>query len=99
MCSASVLLLFSLYRVLRSLPVLTHFSPTRRSADLLPIGQALGAVDEAVRCIRYHAGCLDLPRGEVVNADPNHVLAMSWYEPRGVVGVIDRKSTRLNSSH
>src|SRR3546814_4720085 len=54
----------------------------------MPIAQALGAVDEAVRCIRYHAGCLDLPRGEVVNADPNHVLAMSWYEPRGVVGVI-----------
>src|SRR3546814_6553939 len=33
----------------------------------MPIAQALGAVDEAVRCIRYHAGCLDLPRGEVVN--------------------------------
>lgn len=54
----------------------------------MPISNALGAIDEAVRFTRYYAAAIDQPRGEVVHADAAHVLAMNWYEPRGVVGII-----------
>ncbi len=54
----------------------------------MPISNALGAVDEAVRFTRYYAAAIAQPRGEVANADAASIWAMNWLEPRGVVGVI-----------
>ncbi len=54
----------------------------------MPIGNALAAVDEAVRFTLYYAAAIGLPRGEVADADAAAIWAMNWYEPRGVVGII-----------
>src|SRR3546814_13881594 len=54
----------------------------------MPIANALAAVDEAVRFTRYYAAAITQSRGALANADAAHVLAMNWWEPRGVVGII-----------
>src|SRR3546814_1900052 len=54
----------------------------------MPIANALAAVDEAVRFTRYYAAAITQSRGALANADAAHVLAMKWWEPRGVVGII-----------
>src|SRR3546814_2961661 len=51
----------------------------------MPIANALAAVDEAVRSTRYYAAAITQSRGALANADAAHVLAMNWWEPRGVV--------------
>lgn len=54
----------------------------------MPISEALAAVDETAQFLRFYAACIDRPRGTVIAADDLHILAMNWYEPRGVVGII-----------
>ena len=54
----------------------------------MPISLARAQVDEAADYTAYNAELADKVNGDVAPADPAHVLAMSWREPRGVVGVI-----------
>src|SRR5207248_10061373 len=84
----------------RALRVL-HSFPTRRSSDLVAIGNAPTALFRLLE--RIDAGApkpaaiLGIPVGFVGAAESKDALAEN---PRGVPFlIVDRKSTRLNSSH
>lgn len=54
----------------------------------MPIAMATAQVDETADFILHYASLAELPCGEVVSADPAHALALTWDEPRGVIGII-----------
>ena len=64
-----------------------------------PIRETINAdIPLAIDHFRYFAGCLRAQEGTLSELDENTV-AYHFHEPLGVIGQIDRKSTRLNSSH
>lgn len=54
----------------------------------MPISLARSEMDSSAACLRYHAGLVSMPHGDVVPSDPARMLALSWREPRGVVAII-----------
>lgn len=54
----------------------------------MPISMALMQVDSAAEFLLYYAELADKIYGEVAPTDTRHTLAMTYREPRGVVGVI-----------
>lgn len=54
----------------------------------MPISMALEQVDAAVTFLLYYAELADKIFGEVAPTDTRHSLAMTYREPRGVVGII-----------
>jgi len=54
----------------------------------MPISMARAAVDEAANFFMYYAELADKVYGEVAPSDPRTTLAMTYREPRGVVGII-----------
>ena len=54
----------------------------------MPISMALEQVDSACDFLRYYAESVDKVYGDVAPSDPATTLAMTYREPRGVVGVI-----------
>src|SRR5207247_9634047 len=84
-----------------------HPFPTRRSSDLeaegdelRPIagGRGMNVEELVVHAARLHNDPLELsdPNSEATNMTPNTELQQTI---RARLGEIDRKSTRLNSSH
>lgn len=54
----------------------------------MPISMALSAADSAADFLLYYAELADKIYGEVAPSDTRDTLAMSYREPRGVIGVI-----------
>lgn len=54
----------------------------------MPIAIARAELDATVAFILHYAGLIEQPRGEVASTNAEHVLAMGWDEPRGVIGII-----------
>lgn len=54
----------------------------------MPISMAMKEVDGAVDFFMYYAELADKIYGEVAPSDPRTTLAMTYREPRGVVGII-----------
>ncbi len=54
----------------------------------MPITSALSKVDAAVELLQYYAELPDKTYGEVAPCDAKTTLAMTYREPRGVIGVI-----------
>src|SRR3546814_20470262 len=85
---------FERYGDHRDLHVLTHSCPTRRSSDL-DVARAAGVSPKTVsRVLNDEANVRGPTREKVLVA-----MAAMDYRPHQSARSLDRKSTRLNSSH